>query len=404
MKPQIRLRLTVCSLKLACLALACLCAMAIASSAQTLTTLIDFNGTNGSFPPRSSLVQAANGNFYGTTSDGGADNQGTVYEITTAGTLTTLYSFCSQPNCTDGYYPRGGLVLVNGNFYGTTYYGGANGAGVVYEITSSGTFSVIYSFCSQANCADGGNPLAGLTYYNGTLYGTTRYGGVDSNGTVFSITTAGKFAALYSFCSQTNCDDGSEVNDRLVRASNGDFYGVALLGGANGWGTVFSVTAKGKLTTLHSFAYTDGSNPFGGLVQASNKDLYGTTSTGGNTDNGTVFQITLAGKLTTLYNFCAQAFCADGVAPWGTLIQGSNGNLYGTTVAGGTANLGTVFEITTAGKLTTLYSFSGKNGSNPDDGVIQASDGDFYGTTNEGGDLTCTNPPTGCGTVFSLTP
>jgi uncharacterized repeat protein (TIGR03803 family) len=405
MKPQTSQRLTASLFKVACLALALLTAMAISSSAQTLTTLVDFDGTNGSFPPRSSLVRGANAHFYGTTSDGGANSQGTVFEITAGGTLTTLYSFCAQVNCADGYYPRGGLVLAsNGNFYGTTYYGGANGAGTIYEITSNGTFSVLYNFCSQVNCADGGNPLAGLIYYDGTFYGTTSFGGATFSGTVFSITTSGQFAALYSFCSQTNCDDGTEVNDRLIRGSNGSFYGVTLSGGANGWGTVFAVTAKGKLTTLHSFAFTDGANPFSGLVQASDEDLYGTTQNGGNANNGTVFKITTAGKLTSLYSFCTATFCTDGSTPWGTLIQGSNGDLYGTTVSGGTAHLGTVYEITTSGKLTTLYSFSGTNGASPDDGVVQGSNGDFYGTTNRGGDLSCTVPPGGCGTVFSLTP
>jgi uncharacterized repeat protein (TIGR03803 family) len=167
---------------------------------------------------------------------------------------------------------------------------------------------------------------------------------------------------------------------------------------------VFAVTAKGKLTTLHRFAFTDGANPFSGLVEASDKDLYGTTQNGGNANNGTVFKITTAGKLTSLYSFCAKTYCIDGSTPWGTLIQGSNGNLYGTTLSGGTAYLGTVYEITIAGKLTTLYSFSGTNGASPDAGVVQASNGDLYGTTNRGGDLTCTEPPGGCGTVFSLIP
>jgi uncharacterized repeat protein (TIGR03803 family) len=403
--PQNNAGLNASSLKIACLALLFTAATAITSQAQTLTTLVDFDGTNGEFPYYGSLVLGSNGNYYGTTLAGGANGFGSVFEITPAGTLTTVYSFCSQTDCNDGFNPYGGLVLgADGNLYGTTSSGGANFEGTVFEITSTDAFSVLYTFCSQTNCTDGGYPYTGLTYYDGTLYGTTYLGGANGGGTIFSIKT-GTFNVLYNFCSQTKCSDGFAVINPLVRATNGKFYGAAAAGGANGWGAIFEVSAKGKFSILHSFAYTDGASPFGGLVEASDKNLYGTTADGGNTGDGTVFKISLSGKLTTLYNFCAISYCPDGIAPYGTLIQGSDGEIYGTTAGGGTGHNGTVFEITTAGALTTLYSFSGTDGEIPDAGVLQGPNGDLYGTTYQGGDLSCTGvQPFGCGTVFSLTP
>jgi uncharacterized repeat protein (TIGR03803 family) len=386
------------ALKIACLVSLFVIATAIASSAQTFTTLADFDTTNGSYPQYGSLVLGSNGNYYGTTENGGANSMGSVFEITPAGTLTTFYSFCSVSGCADGGDPMGSLVLgSNGNLYGTTQW-------TVFKLTPTGTLTTLYNFCSQTNCADGSNPYAGLTYYDGILYGTTNQGGANGAGTVFSITTAGKLTTLYSFCSQTNCNDGSLVYSPLVRASNGKLYGVTNEGGAHGFGTVFDITTKGKFTILHTFSFTDGAYAMGGLMQATDKNLYGTTSGGGNTWNGTIFKITTAGKFTTLYSFCKGNYCPDGVGPIGTLIQGSNGNLYGTTANGGTGYRGTVFEITTAGALTTLHNFSGTDGAWPEAGVVQNSNGDFYGTTNEGGDLSCSPPPpSGCGTVFSLT-
>jgi uncharacterized repeat protein (TIGR03803 family) len=391
------------SLKLACLALALVLAMAMTSPAQTLTTLVDFTGANGLNPYFGSLVLGPNGNYYGTTVAGGASGGGSVFEVTPAGALTTIYSFCLPGNCADGFAPWGGLVFAtDGNLYGTTSQGGVHGAGTIFEITASGAFSVLYSFCSETDCADGGFPYSGLTYYNGILYGTTSQQGAHQVGTIFSISTSGAFKVLYSFCSQPNCTDGAYVYDPLLRASNGALYGVTLEGGANGWGTIFGITTTGKFTTLHSFAYTDGEGPWGGLVQVGDS-LYGTTSGGGKDNAGTVFKLTATGKLTTIYNFCATAYCADGGGPIGTLIQGQNGDLYGTTNDGGTG-LGTVFEITIAGQLTTLHTFLGTDGANPYAGVVQGSNGDLYGTTFQGGTGCAVEPPVGCGTVFSLAP
>jgi uncharacterized repeat protein (TIGR03803 family) len=324
--------------------------------------------------------------------------------MTPAGTLALVYSFCSQTNCADGALPVGALIqATNGNLYGTTGYGGANNRGTVFEFTPGGVLTVLYSFCNLAACADGSQPLAGLIQgADGNLYGTTKFGGANSWGSVFSITTGGTLTTLYSFCPQNGCLDGARPNSVLVQATNEDLYGTTLEGGANGGnGTVFKITTGGLLTTLYSFCAlagcTDGSSPVTGLVQASNGDLYGTTQYGGaNNNNGTVFQITPFGALTTLHSFCSQAGCTDGQGPTGGLLQATDGNLYGTTDSGGNG-YGTIYKITTSGALATVYAFPGPGqGQEPYAGLIQAPNGEFYGTTFNGG-------ARGYGEVFSLT-
>jgi uncharacterized repeat protein (TIGR03803 family) len=387
------------SLKMFCLLFAIAATIAIAA-AQTLKPLVSFNGTNGA-SPYAGLVQGANGNFYGTTASGGASGGGTVFEITARGKFRTIYNFCSQTNCGDGEHPQGTLVLAaNGNFYGTTAAGGANGGGTVFEMSPAGLLKTIYSFCSQANCADGGDPVMGLVQgTNGNFYGTTAGGGAQNYGTVFEITNAGYLKTLHSFCSLANCADGGDPQVRLMQASDGNFYGATLYFGTNCCGTVFKITPQGRLITIHSFDGADGSGPPGGLIQATDGDFYGTTLGGGTNNWGTVFKINSTGTLTTLYNFCTQANCTDGRDSVAALTQATDGNFYGTTQSGGPANAGTVFEITAAGALTTVYDFCSRpgcfDGQSPFAALIQAADGNFYGTTlgGEGG---------GGGIVFSL--
>jgi uncharacterized repeat protein (TIGR03803 family) len=381
-------------------------------SAQTFTTLFSFDYTDGGYPASAGLVQAANGDGYGTTSSGGASGDGTVFKITPTGMLTTIYNFCSQSACADGTAPTGGLVqATNLDFYGTTSIGGAGddggiGGGTVFKITPSGTLTTLYSFCSQSNCTDGAEPMAGLVQgTNGDFYGTTSNGGAYDNGTVFKITPSGTLTTLYSFCAQSECTDGAEPLAGLVQATNGDFYGTTKNYGANGGGgTVFKITPSGTLTTLHSFCAesgcADGANPYAALVEAANGDFYGTTYGGGApSEGGTVFRITPSGTLTTLHRFCAQSACRDGKSPYAGLVQATNGDLYGTTEYGGASGDGTVFKITPNGALTTLRSFCAQSGctdgANADAGLLQGTNGDFYGTTEYGG-------ANGYGTVFSL--
>ncbi|MGO9369128.1 MAG: choice-of-anchor tandem repeat GloVer-containing protein [Terriglobales bacterium] len=398
--------------------------------AQTFTVLDDFNGTNGS-DASSSLLQATNGNLYGTTAEGGGAGAGSVYQVTPGGTLTSIYSFCLQgtppSDCPDGYQPLAPLVQAsNGDLYGTTLRGGANNEGTVFKITTGGMLTTVYSFCSLSGCVDGIQPQGPLFQAsNGNLYGTTSFDGANSGwGTIFKMTLAGKLTTIVNFAYTPG---GNMPVAGLIEASNGDLYGMTPTGGGNGGctydcGTVFKITAAGKITYLHGFCSlsgcADGGNPEGALVQASNGNFYGTTSVGGANGQGTVFEITPAGKLTTLYSFCSESGCADGSSPRSTLIQATDGNLYGTTEYGGNEydgvvgycfasyGCGTIFEITSAGKLTTLYSFCAQNGCTdgyfPPAGLTQDTNGIFYGTAPGGGNVNCPQQGGGCGTLFSL--
>jgi uncharacterized repeat protein (TIGR03803 family) len=396
--------------KRAC-ALVLLCATtAIASPAQTFTTLHSFNGTDGANPNRP-LAQATDGNLYGTAFFGGAngpceynpppDGCGTIFKITPSGRLTTLYSFCSQSGCTDGSEPTAGLVQsIDGSLYGTTEFGGANdsctlngmGCGTVFKISPSGTLTTLHSFDS----ADGANPSAGLVRTtDGNLYGTTFYGGANGGGTIFKITPSGTLTTLYSFCSQSDCADGELPAAALVQATDGNFYGTTLYGGANGYGTAFKINSGGRLTTLHSFDGEDGAYP-NGLVQAADGNFYGTTYEFGADGQGTVFKITPGGTLTTLHSFDG----TDGNYPETGLVQATDGNFYGTTQLGGADSEGTVFRITPSGTLTTLHTFDATHGNEPTATLVQDTNGTIYGTTFAGGDISAC--PGGCGTVFSL--
>jgi uncharacterized repeat protein (TIGR03803 family) len=369
-------------------------AMAVASSAQTFTDLLSFDGTDGSYP-YAGLVQGTDGNFYGTTNTGGTYGYGTVFKITTAGKLTTLYSFCPGALCTDGGYPNAGLVqATNGNFYGTTLNGGPNAYGNIFEITPAGKETPIYQFCPQASvCPDGSAPYAGLVQAsNGKLYGATTAGGIGSClqggcGTIFEVTLSGALTTLYSFCSVVNsqgyCADGSTPVSAPVQAADGNFYGTTELGGAYNQGTFFEMTPSGVLTTLYSFCAqvsdhhdcVDGNNPLAAPVQATNGNFYGTTYYGGLGNAGTVFEVTPAGELTTLYSFCYQPGCTG--FSTASLIQATDGNLYGTAA-------GQIFKIALGGKLTTLFSTDDAQGEDLN-GLVQGTDGMFYGTGAYGG-------------------
>jgi len=304
-----------------------------AATAQTFTTLYTFEGPDGA-NPTGAMVQATDGNLYGTTPNGGYKiGVGTVFKITPSGTLTTLYTFCPLGgNCLHGYNPFAGLIqATDGNFYGTTYAGGANAAGTVFKITPTGTLTTLHIFAST----DGDGPYASL-----------------------------------------------------IQATDGNFYSTTYAGGTNGYGTIFKMTPGGTLTTLHSFDSTDGANPAAALIQATDGNFYGTTNNGGANAAGTVFKITQGGTFSTLYSFCSQSGCSDGGNPFAALVQAADGNLYGTTcgaACSGANGYGTVFRITRSGALTTLHSFEWTDGAYPQGALVQATDGSFYGTTADGG-------------------
>jgi uncharacterized repeat protein (TIGR03803 family) len=388
-------------------------AAATVSSAQTFTKLVDFTYANGAAPASAALVQGPDGDLYGTTGYGGSCSLydlgcGTVFKMTRSGKLTTLFSFTGP----DGAFPFGALVLAfDGNFYGTTVGGGANcapsnGCGTVFKMTPSGTLTTLYSFCSLANCADGEQPGPLIQASNGSMYGTTLLGGnsvdTDGCGTVFQIKPSGTVTTLATFPGQPG---GCEPNG-LVQAANGELYGTTFAGGSKGVGSVFMVTRRGTLTDLYSFCSqtdcADGEFPAGGVIQAADGNFYGVTESGGNTvacpdGCGTVFRITTRGKLTTLHSFAG----TEGYDPSAGLIQATDGNLYGTTVEGGYSykcpgGCGNIFKVTTGGRFENLYTMATSDeGEDPRSPLVQATDGIFYGNTYVGG-------YDGAGTVFSL--
>jgi uncharacterized repeat protein (TIGR03803 family) len=394
-------------------------AAAITSPAQTtFNTLVNFDGTNGANPYNIALIQGPDGNLYGTTFAGGQYGLGTVFNVTPTGNLTTLWSFAGAP--ADGANPMAGLVLgTDGNFYGTTSSGGANGFGTVFSMPLGGVVSIMYSFCSLALCADGDSPEAPLIQAaDGNFYGTTAYGGTAcaptgcNGGTVFRITSIASGGMLTSLFGLDPVS-GQVPEAALVQAPNLDFYGTTTMAGSGCCGTVFSITSfgQGGLTAIYNFAFgATGADPQAALSQASNGIFYGTTPLSGANNGGAVFSITSGGTLATLYSFCSLTSCADGSTPVAGLIQATNGIFYGTTALGGTRNgggshglcledaelvdgCGTIFEIKATGQRKTLHNFDGNDGFNGTDGsvplggnaLVQATNGTFYGTTFSGG-------------------
>jgi uncharacterized repeat protein (TIGR03803 family) len=330
------------------------------------------------------LVQGNDGNFYGTTVNGGTNGgYGTVFKISTNGALTSLYSFGSILDTNgvplDGTEPQAGLVHgSDGYFYGTTEGGGTGRDGTVFRISIDGALTTLYSFGTITNAdgepLDGAWPQAGLVqgsdcYFYGATFGAIPSGsgaqgggGDGNNGTVFKVSTNGVLTTLYDF--GTNASgvalNGANPQAGLVQGSDGYFYGTTYDGGTNGYslrdrsfsfGTVFKISANGVLTSLYDFGSItngndplDGANPQAGLVQGTDGYFYGTTSAGGgpNGGNGTVFKISTNGALTSLYSFDQD----DGAWPTAGLVQGSDGNFYGTTSGGGLVGGGTVFRLT----------------------------------------------------------
>ena len=378
---------------------------ALAATAQTFTNLASFTGTNGEDPYVGALAQGTDGNFYGTTINGGTNNVGTVFKVTPAGRITTIYSFCSQTSCTDGANPYAGVMLgTDGNFYGTTSSGGASNFGTVFKVTSAGKLTTLHSFTGP----DGEYPQTPLIQAtNGSFYGTTVAGGTGvymNTGTIFQITSAGKFTSLYTFCpAGSNCSDGFAPNG-LVQGSDGNFYGTTYGGGidaCNGGGAAWKITSAGTFTVLFDFCApngVDGYYPNSKLVQASNGKFYGTTIAGGSngvSNSGTIFEISPTGAFASVYSFCVQSGCPDGSSP-NSLIRANDGNLYGATVYGGSGGgQGTVFEITPTGQLTTLHSMGVNDGQNPFGTLLQGTNGIFYATTYKGGTI-------GHGTLYSV--
>ncbi len=371
----------------------------------TLTTLHSFDSTDGA-SPAAALIESSDGNFYGTTAGFFGLAVGSAFKITSAGVLTNLHTFDDFVTPGGGMTPGASLIQGNdGNFYGTTSDIPHYGFGTLFKMTDAGALTTLYSFNGTAT--DGNTPLAPLIEDSaGNLYGTTcGCGGRFSYYSVaFKFDTDQTVSVLHTFSDNA---DGDPTTAALLLGTDGNFYGTTN-GGADGVGigagTAFKLAPDGTYTTLYTFTGgIDGGGPAAALIEASDGNFYGTTRLGGAADYGTVFQLTPTGTLTTLYSFIGGA---DGAYPAAPLIQASDGNLYG-TAAGyqgldpTTSNFGAVFKITPKGDFTTIHSFSSGDGAYPAGGLIQASDGNFYGTTSSGG-ANSGGGANNFGTVFKL--
>jgi uncharacterized repeat protein (TIGR03803 family) len=356
---------------------------AAALNAQTYTVLHTFPTGAGAYSgitfPQV-MSQGRDGNLYGTISNDGAKNVGSVFKISTAGTWTNIYDFCPGTTCTDGSYPMGGVTLgFDGNLHGTTQAGGTGNAGTVFKVTPTGTLTTLHSF---VNGTDDSVPVyPTLQGQDGNTYGVSigQYNG--QYGAFFKLTASGAFTVLHDF----TYTDGDYPN-LPAQGTDGNFYGTTALGGSKGLGVVYKMTPAGKVTVLHNFTGypSDGTYPKGILVQGKDGNFYGTTYQGGSNNQGSVFKITPAGVLTLIHSFVYASPSFDGQLPWAGLTLGPDGNFYGTTANGGSKNDGTLYKITSSGTETVLYNFCDPscNGYYPATPLVLDTDGNFYGNTN----------------------
>jgi uncharacterized repeat protein (TIGR03803 family) len=294
----------------------------------------------------------SDGNLYGVALGGGnSSSSGTIYKVTLDGTQTTLYQFCPNSGCADGQSPNAITQASDGNFYGTTPQGGANSAGTIFSISPSGDFKLLYTFCSLANCADGefaeSSPIQGS---DGNFYGVTSFGGTGGAGVAYKLTAAGAYSVLYNFCSDlaANCPDGSHPVT-LTQGPAGNLFGITNRGGLKDCGTIFRLTPDNQYIALHRFQDSvDGCNPFGGLTWANDGNFYGVAPTAEETlssGGGFLYQMKPGGAFKTLYTFKC---CTTPHDPNGMLFQGTNGDLYGYTLYNGNQNnccIGTIYDF-----------------------------------------------------------
>jgi uncharacterized repeat protein (TIGR03803 family) len=384
------------SIKFGSALLALLYVLTSAAPAQTLSLLHQFKSGPGGINLDAGVVLDAKGNLYGTTVNDGAFASGTVFEISAAGKEKVLYSFAGTGG--DGAFPYYGTLARDsaGNLYGTTNSGGIFsqtclfGCGTVFKVAASGKETVLHRFTGTGG--DTSQPFAGVVRDgSGNLYGTTLFTGF---GAIYEVDRTGKETILYNF---TGGADGGTPFGNLLLDAHGNLYGTTSSGGSSFAGTVFMVDPKtGAETVLYTFTGSgDGNSPEAGLIRDANGNLYGTTVAGGSSFAGTVFKLDASGTETVLYNFTGGA---DGGNPsWASLLRDSAGNLYGTTPVGGSSGFGVVFKLDPTGKFTVLHSFSGHDGKIPYGTLVRDKAGNLYGTTYEGGRY-------GGGVLFKIAP
>ena len=366
--------------KLHIMAFIAVLALAAPAPAQTYTVLYSFPGGSGGQYPIPGVIQDTVGNFYGTTANGGSDGYGVVYEVATSGSETVLHTFSGG---SDGEYPYAPVLRDRkGNLYGATNSGGNSGqGGVVYKIDTAGKETILHAFAGGTS--DGCNPFQGVVMDSkGNLYGTTNGCGACNGGTVFKLTPTGKETVLHSFT------EGSEPSyyGHLLMDKAGDLYGVLQVGGSSGDGVLYKLSAKGKFTVLHSFAggSSDGCYSSGSVAVDKAGNFYGTTYSCGAHNYGIVWEVSGKGKETILHNFAGGS--SDGCNTVAGVVLDSNDNLYGNSSLCGASGEGTAWELSNKGALTVLHSFAGgSDGAVPYGELLRTAKGELYGTTLEGG-------------------
>jgi uncharacterized repeat protein (TIGR03803 family) len=392
----------------ACLVFAWLTVSVAAQSIEPIHSFIN-SGFTSPRNPCGDLILGGDGNFYGTTHFGGNGGFGSVFKVTTTGVLSVLASFDGAHTGGD---PKGAVTLgPDGNLYGTTYFSGPNGVGTVFRVAANGVLTTLYSFSrttsngSSYTNSDGAYPESGLALGpDGYFYGTTSMGGANGRGSVFKITTNGALAPLFSFSALVASAIGStnatgaSPYGGLTWGPDGNLYGTTMLGGSKADGTVFRITTNGAFTTIVNFVGTNGVGPKTTMTLGPDGNLYGTTVNGG-----------IYGDEGTVFKLTTNgvlttlvSFNNSGAAPEAGVAFGPDGNLYGTTSSGnsrdGSDQWGTVIRVTTNGILTTLAKFTNTNGFRPEGGVTFGPDGNLYGTTFQGG----SDDPNAAGVVYRL--
>lgn len=341
-------------------------------AAGEFSVLHQFTTAEGSNP--NPLIQAGDGNYYGTAMTGGAFNwYGDVFRMSASGAVTVLHSF----NGSDGGQPRGTLVDgYDGFFYGTTSMGGTYGGGTAFKISSTGAFTVLHHF--KGSATEGSAPQCISNGNDGHFYGVAMFNGANDKGTVFKLSRTGVVTTVASF----NGANGTMPAHCLTHTGDGIFYGVTTNGGANNAGVVFKAVPTGGLTPIYSFTGgAGGAGPTGPLEWGVDGHFYGTTQGGGANSYGTLYRVTKAGAATVVYSFTGGA---DGGFPKGGVTLSNNFAYYGTTSSGGASGNGTTFKATTAGTVTTLHSLSAVEGSRPSAHLLLDASGKLIGTANPG--------------------
>ncbi|MBA3914537.1 MAG: hypothetical protein H0X25_11980 [Acidobacteriales bacterium] len=357
-------------------------AICVAAYGQTYTPLYTFSINSGAYSgilPAGVMAQGRDGKLYSTISNGGSPADGTLFGMTVAGQLNTVYNFCSLGGCLDGSFPLGGATLgSDGNFYGSTSGGGTKNVGTVFKVNpTTGQQSTLWNFDGGT---DGGVPsMPLLQAQDGSLWRASAVVYSGTYGAAYKVTTSGTLTP-YAF----NYTNGATPN-LFAQGTDGNFYGSTRGGGSKGFGVVYKLSPSGVITVLHNFlAYpTDGNLPVGILVQGNDGSFYGTTYSGGAHNFGTVYKISASGTFTLLYSFAAGI--SDGAYPYTGLTLGTDGNLYGSTANGGYSNAGILFKITPTGTFTLLHSFCSISGCAesyyPETPLVQHTNGKFYGNT-----------------------